>query len=259
MIDGPSSGLRVLVVLPTYNECDNLVSMVTAIRAQLPAATIWIVDDNSPDGTGQIADRLASQDARVLVMHRPGKLGLGTAYVEAFRRALDEGFEFVLQMDADFSHDPIYLPSLLAGLQDADLVIGSRYINGGGTQNWSPIRQAISKVGNSVARVGLGVKTHDATGGFRAYRRSTIERLNFADLQLRGYGFQIEVVFQVERRGMRIVEIPIVFVERVAGRSKMSKDIVLEAVLHILTRRFRMIRGSASPESEPRGTPALRK
>ncbi|MBV9281019.1 MAG: polyprenol monophosphomannose synthase, partial [Chloroflexi bacterium] len=205
---------------------------------------------SSPDGTGQIADDLASRDPHVHVFHRPGKQGLGTAYIHAFRRALASGdFDCILQMDADFSHDPRYLPQLLDGLKEADLVIGSRYTDGGGTENWSPLRRLISRGGNLVARVGLGVKTRDATGGYRAFRRSTFEQLHFDDLQLRGYGFQIEVVYQVEQRGLHIKEIPIVFVERAAGTSKMSKAIVLEAVLHILRRRLGLLLGR--PERQP--------
>jgi dolichol-phosphate mannosyltransferase len=163
---------------------------------------------------------------------------------------LAEDFDCVLQMDADFSHDPRYLPQLISGLATSDLVIGSRYITGGGTENWSPLRQWISRVGNAVARAGLGVRTHDATGGFRAYRRSTLEQLHFEDLTLRGYGFQIEVVYQVERRGLRVEEIPIIFVERAAGSSKMSKAIVLEAVLHIVRRRLALWRGVPEPEPD---------
>jgi dolichol-phosphate mannosyltransferase len=244
-----------LVVLPTYNERDNLVPIVTAIRRTLPAATVWIVDDNSPDGTGTLADELAAADPSIKAIHRPGKLGLGTAYASAFADALRDDYDCILQMDADFSHDPSYLPALLEALRDADMVIGSRYIDGGGTSNWSAIRQAISRGGNWVARVGLGVRTRDATGGYRAFRRSTLERLSFRDLDLRGYGFQIEVVYQVERAELRIKEIPITFVERASGESKMSKDIVLEAVLHILRRRLHPYRPSLQPpiaaESEP--------
>lgn len=241
---------RPLLVLPTYNERENLVPIVTEIRKQLPQATIWIVDDNSPDGTGHVADGLAVSDPNVQVIHRPGKLGLGTAYIEAFNRALVNDFDCVLQMDADFSHDPRYLPQLIAGLAGADLVIGSRYIDGGGTENWSPLRQWISRVGNTVARVGLGVQTHDATGGFRAYRRSTLEHLHFEDLKLRGYGFQIEVVYQVEHRGLRVQEVPIIFVERAAGSSKMSRGIVLEAIVHIIRRRLALWRGVPEPEPD---------
>jgi dolichol-phosphate mannosyltransferase len=248
LTQGPSR--RPLLVLPTFNERENLAPIVQEIRRQLPEATIWIVDDNSPDGTGRIADELAENDERIEVFHRPAKLGLGTAYIEAFQRALTRGqFDCVLQMDADFSHDPKYLPQLLEALQDADLVVGSRYTRGGGTENWSRVRKAISRGGNLVARIGLGVKTRDATGGYRVYRRSTLEQLHFDDLKLRGYGFQIEVIFQVERRGLRIVEIPIIFVERKAGTSKMSKDIALEAFLHILRRRIGML--LRRPEPEP--------
>jgi dolichol-phosphate mannosyltransferase len=246
---GGAMGERPVVILPTFNERENLEPMVEAIRAQLPSATIWIVDDNSPDGTGAIADSLAAADALVEVFHRPEKLGLGTAYIEAFRRALTHDFDAIVQMDADFSHDPAYLPRLLAGLVDADLVIGSRYTSGGGTRNWSPVRQFISKGGNLVARVGLGVNVRDATGGFRAFRRGTVEQLHFEDLTLQGYGFQIEVAYQVERRGLKIKEIPIIFVERRAGASKMSRAIVLEAFLHILRRRLGIV--LRRPEPEP--------
>lgn len=249
MTDGPPAECGTLVILPTYNECDNVVPILSAIRSQLPLATVWVVDDNSPDGTGRIADDLAAQDALIQVIHRPGKMGLGMAYVDAFQRALRQNFDSILQMDADFSHDPRYLPVLLESLQDADMVIGSRYTAGGGTENWSRTRQAISRIGNIVARIGLGVHTGDATGGYRAFRRSTLERLNFGDLRLRGYGFQIEVVYQVEHLGLRIQEVPIVFVERASGTSKMSKDIVLEAVLHIVRRRLHLLRGAL--ETEP--------
>ena len=249
MTDGPTIGQRPLLVLPTFNERDNLVPIVKAIRSQLPRATIWIVDDNSPDGTGAIADELAASDPCVAVFHRPRKLGLGTAYAEAFQRALADDFDCVFQMDADFSHDPSYLPVLLAELENVDLVIGSRYVDGGGTRNWSVLRRAISRGGNLVARVGLGVEVHDTTGGYRVYRRATLEQLRFEDLCLRGYGFQIEVVFQIERRGLQIKEVPIIFVERRAGSSKMSKDIALEAFLHIIRRRFEMIRGRQEPDA----------
>lgn len=255
MRDGAVSG-RLLVVLPTYNECDNIESMLRAVREQLPWATIWVVDDNSPDGTGRIADAFAHQDSNVEVFHRPGKLGLGTAYVWAFQRALREGYDCVVQMDSDFSHGPEYLPRLLDELRHVDLVIGSRYTEGGGTRNWSGVRQFISRGGNLVARAGLGLRTRDATGGFRAYRRSTLEQLQFADLNLRGYGFQIEVVDQVERRGLRIREIPIIFVERASGESKMSTDIVLEAVVHIARRRLQRLRGRAGIPEAPAPAPA---
>jgi dolichol-phosphate mannosyltransferase len=242
--------LRPLVVLPTFNERDNLVPLVDAVHRYLPAASVLIVDDNSPDGTGEIADTLAAEREAVFVLHRAGKLGLGTAYVEAFIWALARDFDVVLQMDVDFSHGPHYLPDLLAGLAEGDLVIGSRYIPGGGTENWSPIRQFISQGGNWVARVGLGIQTRDATGGYRAFRRSTLERLQFKDLSLRGYGFQIEVVNQVERLGLKVHEVPIVFVERAAGHSKMSKGIVLEAVLHIVRRRLRRMLGERKGQPE---------
>lgn len=235
-------GDRQLLLLPTYNERENLLPLVMAIRKHLPQATIWIIDDNSPDGTGEIADELASVDSRVEVIHRPGKLGLGTAYSYAFQRALADGFDSVLHMDVDFSHDPAYLPLLVEAAEGADLVIGSRYTAGGGTRNWPWWRRTLSRFGNFVARLGLGVHVRDATGGYRLYRRSALERLNFDELQLRGYGFMIEVVYQIERQGLDIVEVPIVFVERVAGVSKMSREIALEAFLHIIRRRIAVLR-----------------
>jgi len=249
MTDNQRERGRQLLVLPTYNERDNLKPIVTAIRAQLPETTIWIVDDNSPDGTGEIADELAAADERIEVVHRPAKLGLGTAYAEAFRRALTQNFDYVLQMDADFSHDPGYLPALLAAARDADLVLGSRYTPGGGTRNWSLWRRFISRSGNVVARVGLGVRVRDATGGYRVFRRSALESLDLENLGLRGYSFQIEVVYQIESRGLRIKEVPIIFVERVTGVSKMSREIALEAFLHIARRRFQMLRRRYSPPS----------
>ena len=247
--NGAQAG-RTLVVLPTFNERDNLVPIVDAVQHYLPGATVLIVDDNSPDGTGEIADALAAERVGVCILHRAGKLGLGTAYVEAFRWALARDFDVLVQMDVDFSHGPHYLPGLVKALRDADMVIGSRYTPGGGTENWSRIRQFISQGGNWVARVGLGIRTHDATGGYRAFRRSTLERLHFKDLSLRGYGFQIEVVYQVEGLGLTIREVPIIFVERAAGQSKMSKDIVLEAVLHIIRRRLRAITRKRSRQGE---------
>lgn len=248
-------GERPLIILPTYNERENLAPIVEQIRRQLPAATLWIIDDNSPDGTGLVADELAACDERVVVSHRPGKLGLGTAYAHAFYTALRSGaYDVVIQMDADFSHSPAYLPCLVAALQDADVVIGSRYTAGGGTQNWSRFRQAVSRGGNLIARLGLGVRVRDATGGFRAFRQETLGRLNYDDLSLRGYGFQIEAVYQLERQGLTVREVPIIFVERVAGRSKMSKGIALEAFLHILRRRWGMLTGRAAQPPAPEKT-----
>jgi dolichol-phosphate mannosyltransferase len=237
-----AAGQKPLVILPTYNERENIVAIVEAIRSTVPHVMIWVVDDNSPDGTGQMADEMAATDPQIQVIHRPRKEGLGIAYVDAFQRALVQDFDAVLQMDADFSHDPCYLPVLLATLEDADLVIGSRYTAGGGTKNWSPLRQVISRGGNLVARIGLNVRVRDATGGYRVYRRSTLEALEFDELKLRGYGFQIEVVYQVERLGLRIKEVPIVFAERVAGTSKMSLAIMVEAMMHIVRQRLRAVR-----------------
>jgi dolichol-phosphate mannosyltransferase len=250
---------RSLLVLPTYNERDNIAQIVAAIRVQLPDIAVWIVDDNSPDGTGKIADQIAAEDKNLEVHHRPGKLGLGTAYIESFKRGLFENFDSILQMDADFSHDPKYLPQLIGGLQEADVVVGSRYTAGGGTENWSLLRRVISRGGNFVARIGLGVKTRDATGGFRAFRRSALEQLHLDDLGLRGYGFQIEVIYQAEHRGLRVKEVPIIFVERAAGKSKMSRAIAMEAFLHILRRRRDILLGRKEPEPDAAKTSVAQK
>lgn len=250
MTDRAEVGRIPLVILPTYNEAENIVQIVHRIRETLPQAHIWIIDDNSPDGTGALADRLAAEDGDLRVTHRPGKLGLGTAYAEAFSQVMNGPYDAVIQMDSDFSHDPDYLPHLLCALKGADVVIGSRYIAGGGTQNWSRLREGISRTGNRVARIGLGVRVHDATGGYRAFRPEALRALNYADLRLRGYGFQVEVVYQLEQMGLSVREVPITFVERAAGTSKMSKGIVAEAALHILRRRLqRMRRALRSPHA----------
>lgn len=243
-MDAPLCGHRSLVVLPTYNERENIVPLVTQVRAQLPGATIWIVDDNSPDGTGQVADALARHDPQIQVTHRPGKLGLGTAYIEAFQRAIALDFEYVLTMDTDFSHDPKYLPALMEAAPHADLVIGSRYTPGGGTRNWPWSRRILSRIANTAARAGLGIKSDDTTGSFRLYRSSTLRTIDFDAMQVRGYGFLMEVLFQIERRGLRVREVPIIFVDRAAGASKMSPAIAQEALLHIVKGRIALMLGT---------------
>ena len=222
---------RVLVIVPTYNERENLPLIVGAVHEHLPDADLLIVDDNSPDGTGQIADGIAAADPKVTVLHRPGKQGLGTAYVAGFQWALARDYEFLFEMDCDFSHDPKYLPVMLARARaGADLVLGSRYVDGGGTVNWGPMRKLISRGGSLYARTILGVGVRDLTGGFKCFRRHVLEALDLGSVSAQGYGFQIEMTYRAVRHGFRIDEVPIVFVDRRVGQSKMSKKIFLEAL-----------------------------
>jgi dolichol-phosphate mannosyltransferase len=228
------------LVLPTYNEAANLEPFVEAAQAKLPAAArVLIVDDNSPDGTGAIADRLAAERAGVAVLHRPRKEGLGPAYVAGFRRALEEGAGLVLEMDADFSHDPAYLPRLLEAVEGADLAIGSRYVEGGGVREWGALRRVISRGGSAYARTVLGLGVHDLTGGFKCFRREVLEAIEFESIESRGYAFQVETTYRAIRRGFRVVEVPIVFRDRRAGSSKMGHAIVAEAVWRVPLLRFR--------------------
>jgi dolichol-phosphate mannosyltransferase len=224
---------RSLIVIPTYNEADNLTPLVNDIRDLDCWFDILVVDDNSPDGTGQIADALSSQRPGIHVLHREGKLGLGTAYVAGFRWALERRYDYVLEMDCDFSHHPRYLPRFLEEIERADMVIGSRYIEGGGTANWGLVRQIISRGGNAFARTMLGLKTRDCTSGYRCYRGSTLQMVPWEALQLEGYGFQVGAVFHVERLGGKVAEFPIIFEDRRVGQSKMSLGIVLEALLFV--------------------------
>jgi dolichol-phosphate mannosyltransferase len=219
------------LILPTYNEADNVEPIVRAAREQLrPGDRILIVDDNSPDGTGQIADRLARELEGVQVLHRPGKQGLGRAYLAGFRHALDGGADLVLEMDADFSHDPADLPRLIAAADDADLVLGSRYVAGGSVTDWGLVRRLVSRGGSWYARIVLGVKVRDLTGGFKCFRRSVLEALDLESVHADGYGFQIELTYRALKAGFRVDEIPIVFRDRRVGQSKMNARIALEAV-----------------------------
>ena len=227
-----------LVVIPTYNEAGNLHAIVAAIHAALPQAAVLIIDDASPDGTGQLADDLAARYPSLQVLHRPGKQGLGTAYVAGFRYALERDFDCVFEMDADFSHDPRYLPALLAATDDADLVIGSRYVPGGQTPDWGLSRRLISGFGNVFARTLLQLPVRDCTAGFKCYRRCVLEAFDLDAIRLEGYAFQIETVYQSVRRGFRIKEVPIVFPDRKVGKSKMSKAIVAEAFTYVIRRRL---------------------
>jgi len=227
------------LVLPTYNEAENLEPFVAAVLPKLPAdARVLVVDDNSPDGTGRIADRLAEAEERIEVLHRTEKEGLGPAYIAGFRKALAEGAGLVLEMDADFSHDPAYLPRLLEASKRADLTIGSRYVEGGGVSNWGALRRGISRGGSSYARLVLGVEVKDLTGGFKCFRREVLEAIDLDSVDARGYAFQIEMTYRTLQAGFRVVEVPIVFRDRHAGSSKMDSSIVLEAIWRVPRLRF---------------------
>jgi len=225
---------QVWLVLPTYNEAGNIEAFVEAVLAKLPAsARVLIVDDNSPDGTGEIADRLAAGDEAVSVLHRPRKEGLGPAYIAGFKRALAGGAGRVLEMDSDFSHDPAYLPRLLEASERADLAIGSRYVPGGGVGDWSAPRRAISRGGSAYARLVLGLGVRDLTGGFKCFRREVLGAIDLDSIRSRGYAFQVEMTYRAIQRGFDVVEVPIVFRERRAGASKMDRSIVAEAAWRV--------------------------
>lgn len=222
---------RTLIVTPTYNEKDNLPRFVDAVRSAYAHADVMVVDDNSPDGTGAIADAIAAKDDHVRVMHRPGKLGLGTAYTQAFKKGLAEGYERFFEMDADLSHDVKYLPAFIDALDDgADVVIGSRNIPGGGVEGWGLGRHFISKGGSLYSRTILGLPVKDLTSGYKAFTRRALEAVDIDTVHSNGYSFQIEMTYRALRKGMRVKEVPIVFVDRTAGRSKMSRRIFVEAV-----------------------------
>jgi dolichol-phosphate mannosyltransferase len=231
------------LILPTYNEADNLENMVRSALPRLAEAApehhILVVDDGSPDGTGQIADRLASELPEVEVLHRPGKQGLGRAYLAGFGRALASGADLLMEMDCDFSHDPADLPRLIRAADDADLVLGSRYVPGGGVERWGLVRRALSRGGSMYAQVLLGLRVRDLTGGFKCFRRAVLERLDLDGIAADGYGFQIEMTYRAVQAGFRVVEVPIVFRDRRVGQSKMSARIALEAVWKVPALRVR--------------------
>ena len=236
--------MRATVCLPTYNEKENLEPMVRALGEVLgPGGRVLVVDDNSPDGTGEIADRLAAELPFVDVLHRPRKEGLGPAYLAGFRRALEGDAELVLEMDCDFSHRPQDARRLIEAASAADLVLGSRYVPGGGVGNWGLGRRIISRGGSLYAQLLLGVPVRDLTGGFKCYRREVLERIDLDAIDSRGYAFQIETTYRALRAGFRVVEIPISFVDREAGGSKMSRSIVLEAVWKVPALRLAALRG----------------
>jgi len=220
-----------VVCLPTFNERENLEAMVSALGQILPQdGRILVIDDNSPDGTGEIADRLAAERENVDVLHRPRKEGLGPAYLDGFRHALDLGAHLVFEIDCDFSHDPADLPRLAEAAADADLVLGSRYVPGGGTRNWGLPRRVISRGGSLYAQILLGLPIRDLTGGFKCYRRVVLEAIDLDAIHSKGYAFQIETTYRAVRQDFRVVEVPIVFADREVGGSKMSRSIVVEAV-----------------------------
>ena len=235
----PAVGTGAWVVLPTYEEAENLPSIAAAILEALPGATLLVVDDNSPDGTGALAGSLAAADPRIRVRHRAGKQGLGRAYLDGFKVALEGGAAALIQMDADWSHDPAALPALLAPITrgDADLVIGSRYARGGRVEDWGIGRRLISRGGSLFARVVLNLKPFDLTGGFKAWRGPTLAAIDFAGIHAGGYVFQIEMTHRASRAGARVTEVPITFRDRRVGRSKMSRRIIVEALLVVVRLR----------------------
>jgi dolichol-phosphate mannosyltransferase len=222
---------RILVIIPTYNEVENLRPIVERVRTSVPAAHILVADDNSPDGTGRLADELAAADDHVHVLHRLGKDGLGAAYLAGFAWGIEAGYDVLVEMDADGSHQPEQLPDLLAALVDADLVLGSRWVRGGRVVNWPKSRELLSRGGNLWARIALGIPLRDATGGYRAFRRETLLGLGLNNVASAGYCFQVDLAWRGLKAGYRVVEVPITFVERERGDSKMSRKIVVEALV----------------------------
>lgn len=233
--------MRAVICLPTYNELENLERMLRALEPS--GAQVLVIDDGSPDGTGVLADRLALELPFVEVLHRPRKEGLGPAYIAGFRHALAGGAELVLEMDCDFSHDPADVPRLIAAAAGADLVLGSRYVKGGRVADWGVVRRAVSSGGSWYARLLLGVPVRDLTGGFKCYRRKVLERIDLDAVDARGYAFQIETTYRALRAGFHVTEVPIVFVDRAAGGSKMSRSIVLEAVWRVPVLRLAALAG----------------
>jgi dolichol-phosphate mannosyltransferase len=233
------------VVLPTYNEAENLPGIAAAILEHLPGATLLVVDDSSPDGTGELAEGLGADDTRIRVRHRKAKQGLGKAYLDGFGVALSSGASIVIQMDADWSHDPAALPALIAPItgDEADLVIGSRYTAGGAVEDWGIVRRIISRGGSLFARIVLQLAPSDLTGGFKAWRASTLERVPFDGVRAGGYVFQIEMTYRASRLGARLAEVPITFRDRRVGQSKMSRRIVIEALFVVISLRWDELRG----------------
>ena len=231
---------KALIVVPTYNEHDNVRGIAERLLEALPQGDVLFVDDNSPDGTGAALDEMVAHSPRVHVMHRAGKLGLGTAYIEGFHWGLGRGYEFLFEMDADGSHDPKYLPTMLAlAVAGADGVVGSRYVSGGGTENWGLGRRILSKGGGLYARTILGIGVQDVTAGFICWRRAALEAIDLSTISSNGYSFQIEMKYRAIKKGMKLVETPIVFIDRRVGQSKMSRAIMVEALVKVWALRFR--------------------
>ncbi len=252
--------MKTLIIIPTYNERENLRPLLDEIFVNSPQSDILVVDDNSPDGTGNLADQMAEENTRVHVLHRAGKLGLGTAYIAGFKYAIAHDYDAAFEMDADFSHDPRYLPDFLKAIESADLVIGSRYVKGGGTPNWSLLRRFISGGGNIYTRLVLGLPVHDCTAGFRCYRRNVLEDIDLDTIRSQGYAFQVELVHRVLQHGFKIVEIPIIFMDRRVGKSKMSRKIFIEGFLSVLRIRFGKQESSITKTHttlQPATTPSL--
>ncbi|HEX9069567.1 MAG TPA: polyprenol monophosphomannose synthase [Ktedonobacterales bacterium] len=244
--------MKTLIAIPTYNECDNISPLIADILAVAPEVNVLIVDDHSPDGTGAVADEIAGGDPRVKVIHRPGKLGLGTAYVLGFHYAIEHGYELMFEFDADYSHHPRYLPAFLEAAKTADLVIGSRYIPGGDTPDWPPLRRFISGGGNIFARVMLGIPVKDCTSGYRCYRTAALRRLNLDAIKTQGYAFQVQLAYNFWKSGRTIKEVPIVFEDRRVGKSKMSRKIFLEAFVWVVRTR---LTGDRAVRRQPKGVP----
>jgi dolichol-phosphate mannosyltransferase len=242
---------RVLVIIPTYNEAENLALILGRVFASVPAANVLVVDDDSPDGTGEIADKLAVEDGRIQILHRHEKAGLGAAYVAGFRAGLDAGYDVLVEMDADGSHAPEQLPRLLAALAHSDLVLGSRWVPGGEVLNWPKSREVLSRGGNLYTRLALGIDLHDATGGYRAYRRVVLQTIELSSIASQGYCFQVDLAWRAVQAGFRVTEVPITFAERERGESKMSGNIVREALLRVTewgaAHRLAQLRGLVRP------------
>jgi len=235
--------VKSLIIIPTYKEKENIERLVRTLFDLGQEIEILIVDDNSPDGTGDIVDRLAAQDGRIHVLHRPGKLGLGSAYIQGFKFALDRGYDLIFEMDADFSHDPSYIPHFLEKIGEYDLVLGSRYVQGVNVINWPMSRLLLSYFANIYTRIITGLPVKDATGGFKCYRRSVLQAIDLDNVKSDGYSFQIEMTFKCWKKGFRISEMPIIFYERQRGHSKMSKKIVREAVVMVWRLRLMSLLG----------------
>ena len=255
-IEAPFAYLgRIVVIIPTYNEFLTLPTIVARVRAAVPEAHVLVIDDNSPDGTGALADSIAADDSKVEVMHRKAKEGLGAAYLAGFASTLDAGYDVIVEMDADGSHQPEQLPDLLTALRHADLVLGSRWVQGGGVVNWPKSREVLSRGGNAYTRTMLGVPLRDATGGYRAFRATALRALDLQDVVSQGYCFQVDLAWRAVQRGLRVEEVPITFVERTAGTSKMSQRIVVEALWRVtcwgVDDKLARVRGKAARNGAP--------